>query len=160
MLVVRRSRSLSAQLLRRWPWRAALLVVFGCLAACGSSGSSPDDVVQSYVTALGQGNYATACSMIGRQGRRQLAKTTHARVSCTKIFARCLPDEATKPKTDQSQLLYASLDTNIVGDQAHVAVSRTPVARALKKLTLVERKGQWHLTSYGEALSDCHLRHR
>ncbi|MFL5824158.1 MAG: hypothetical protein ACJ764_12035 [Solirubrobacteraceae bacterium] len=137
---------------------AALLVGFTLTAGvvgCGNSAPGPGDIAQRYVNALAQGEYATACVLLGRTERERLVSRFGARVPCRVVLARCLPNQATVLKRDQSQLLFATVLTRISGRRATVRVSGTAVARRVKVVTLTNGPNGWRLTSYGRGLSNC-----
>jgi hypothetical protein len=90
-------------------------------------------------------------------------KSVRPRITCAKVFVRCLPNSVIRLQRDPTQLLYASIDLNVTGDTATAAVSGTTVARAIRHVTLAHEHGTWKLTSYGEAVHGCRLtkgRHR
>jgi hypothetical protein len=105
--------------------------------------------VDSYIQAIGEGNYANACGLLDRSARASL----HG--SCQAVFARCLPNEAAALARDQTQQLYANIDLTTTGKTAVAVVSGTAVARTVKSVTLAERGGNWQLTSPGEKLQRC-----
>jgi hypothetical protein len=119
--------------------------------------------VQNYLNDLGAGNFAGACALLDKHTREAPLKSVRPRIDCAKVFARCLPDNVTRLKRDQTQLLYASIQVNVAGDKASADVSGTTVARAIRKVTLANEAGNWKLTSYGQAVHGCRLtkpRHR
>jgi hypothetical protein len=133
-------------------WAALALAAAGCGAAARAL---PQDAVQSYITALGNGNYAQACAMLQPSARRRLIRLAGARVSCPRAFARCLPDRVTRLRHDQTQLLFADVQATTRGRTAVARVSGTAVATAVREVTLRRRRGRWHLTSYGSGLRRC-----
>ena len=66
-------------------------------AACGSTAPTAYSVVDSYIRAIGEGNYANACGLLDHSARASL----HG--SCQAVFARCLPNEAAALAHDQTQ---------------------------------------------------------
>jgi hypothetical protein len=106
-------------------------------------------VVESYLTAIGEGNYANACGLLDHHARASLRRP------CTAMFARCLPNEAAAFTRDQTQQLYATIALNVTGSRADATVSRTAVARTVKRVTLADQGGNWRLTSPGRALERC-----
>jgi hypothetical protein len=129
--------------------RAALLAAAVALAGCGSTAPTPYSVVQSYLTAIGEGDYATACGLLDHSARASL------RAPCTAAFTRCLPNEATVSARDQTQQLYADITVSTAGKQAVANVSGTAVARTVKRVTLADERGNWLLSSPGRALERC-----
>jgi hypothetical protein len=138
---------------------AALLVV-AWVAGCGASGPVPSEPVQNYLSDLGEGNYGGACAQLDGRARASLLGLQRSRSSCAKVFTRCLPNSASAPKKDQSQLLYATVEVNQNGPKADAVVSGTAVARAVKEVTLANESGTWKLTSYGRGLTGCHEKGR
>jgi hypothetical protein len=134
---------------------AVLLIVMAWVAGCGGSGPVPSDPVQNYLSDLAEGNYGGACAQLDRPARDALLRLKGSRSSCKRVFTRCLPDSAVTPKEDQSQLLYATVEVNQSGPKADAVVSGTPVAKAVKELTLAKENGTWKLTSYGRGLTGC-----
>jgi hypothetical protein len=142
---------------------AGLIALALCVAACGESATPPVDVVQNYLNDLGAGNYAAACGLLDKRARDAPLKSAKPRVTCAKVFVRCLPDNVIRLAHDQTQLLYASIQLNVTGTTASASVGGTVVARAIRNVTLAEQQGIWKLTSYGQAVSRCRLakaRHR
>ncbi len=145
---------------------AALIALALCVLAtsCGESSTTPPvDVVQSYLNDLGAGNYAAACGLLDKSAREAPLKAAKPRVTCAKVFVRCLPDNVIRLTHDQTQLLYASIQLNVTGKTATASVGGTVVARAIRNVTLAEQQGTWRLTSYGQAVRHCNLnkaRHR
>ena len=134
---------------------AVLLIVMFWVAGCGGSGPVPSDSVQNYLSDLAEGNYGGACAQLDRPARDALLRLKGSRSSCTRVFTRCLPNSAITPTKDQSQLLYATVEVNQTGSKADAVVSGTPVARAVKEVTLAKKNGTWKLTSYGRGLTGC-----
>lgn len=134
----------------------AALAVAVCLGGCGESQSPPAVLAaQSYLKSLAEGNYPAACALLDGRARTALSRRPGRRVSCARAFTRCLPDDAQVPKRDQSQLLFANVQVSIRGDTASAAVSGTPVARAVRHVTLAKEGRHWKLTSYGQGLTGC-----
>lgn len=148
---------------RRWRG-AALCVIVGVaagVAGCGEQSLPPATLAaQSYLSALAEGNYGSACALIDPRTRRRVARSLGRRVGCPGVFHRCLPDEAQIPQHDQSQLLFADVQVAIHGRRAVAAVSGTAVARALRQVTLAKEGRRWRLTSYGQGLRTCPARRR
>lgn len=141
----------------------AALALAVCAVGCGESATPPVDVVQNYLNDLGAGNYAGACALLDKSTREAPLKSVRPRITCATVFGRCLPDNVTRLTRDQTQLLYASIEINLAGDTASANVSGTTVARAIRKVTLANERGNWKLTSYGQAVHQCRLtkrRHR
>jgi hypothetical protein len=132
-----------------------VLVLVACLAGCGSTAPTPGDIAENYVNTLASGDYASACGLLGGHVRQALLRAYGARSTCRNVFVHCLPNQATVLNKDQSQLLFANEDVSVTGHRASVTVSGTAVARRVKTVNLIERKGTWTLTSYGSGLSHC-----
>lgn len=136
---------------------ALVLAVIGC----GESSTTPPvDVVQSYLNDLGAGEYASACALLDKRTREAPLKSARPRITCPKVFVRCLPNNVIRLTHDQTQLLYASIQLNVNGNKATADVSGTAVARAITRVTLAEQRGVWKLTSYGQAVHRCRLTKR
>jgi hypothetical protein len=134
-----------------------LTVLLGLLAAgCGQSPPSPGEIVQSYEAALAEGNYAGACGYLDPSARTSLARLLGRRATCAQAIARCLPDKATIPKQDQSELFYANVQATVRGSTALVSVSGNPVANAIREVSLANQHTGWILTSSGKGLKACH----
>ena len=131
--------------------------------SCGEAPTPPFAVVQSYLNDIGAGNYDAACGLLDRSAREAPLKAAKPRITCAKVFLRCLPDNVIKLAHDQTQLLYASIQVNVKGHTASAVVGGTVVARAIRNVTLADQQSIWKLTSYGKAVRECHLnkaRHR
>lgn len=136
----------------------AALALGACLAACGSSDLPvPSDVAQSYVYTLAEGNYRGACALLDKGARDTLVRATGSRATCPRVFARCLPDQATHVNRDQAQLLFANVQVTMDGPKAVAKLSGTRVARATRQVTMTNEHGIWKLTSYGQAIGRCLL---
>lgn len=137
----------------------AVLAAAGTMAGCGATPPSADelvrDTVRGYVTALAEGDYATACAALSPRARKLLARSLGPEVTCREALARCLPRNPTIGKRDQTQLLYPDLTVRIRGSRAAVGVSGTAPAREVRHLTLTRTHGRWRLTSFGEAVTKC-----
>ncbi len=142
---------------RRLTTAIALAVL---VVGCGNYPPSPTEIVNDYLNALAEGNYASACAMLNPQARAALQTATGPRVPCNEVFARCLPNRSTILKQDQSQLFYANIDTSIQGSSADAKVSGTAVANALHEVTLEKGRSGWQLSSYGSGLKRCSSRQR
>lgn len=127
----------------------AVLTLALVAAACGSTAPTAYSVVDSYLKALGEGNYANACGLLDQSARRSL----HG--PCQTVFARCLPNEAGAFASDQTQQLFANINLTTTGKTAVALVSGTAVARTVKRVTLADQGGNWRLTSPGEKLQRC-----
>jgi hypothetical protein len=137
----------------------AALALGAWVAACGSSDlPAPSDVAQSYVYALAEGNYRGACALLDKRTRDSLVRAMGSRTTCPRLFARCLPDQATRVNRDQSQLLFANVQVTMQGPKAVSRLSGTRVARATREVTLANEHGVWKLTSSGQTISRCVLR--
>jgi hypothetical protein len=138
--------------------RRGILVfaTLACVAGCGNSDVlSPVEVAQNYVYAIAEGNYSRACGMLDQRTREALTASAGSRVSCPRLFARCLPKGSVALRHDQAQLLYANADLQVHGSRADVRLSGTAVASAAKEVTLIERRTQWQLTSAGRVITRC-----
>jgi hypothetical protein len=129
--------------------RAALVLTVAVIAGCGSTAPTAYSVVESYLTALGEGNYTNACALLNQSARASL----HA--PCTAVFARCLANEAAAIARDQTQQLYATMNLTGSGKRVAAEVSGTAVARTVKKVTLADEHGNWVLTTPGRAFTRC-----
>ena len=131
------------------------------IAACGDAPNPPIAIVQSYLNALGGGEYATACGMVDSQALAALMRAKHARMSCVKLFSRCLPNRSLVLKSDQTQLLYANINVTLSDNNtvANADTSATPVATELKHVTLKHEKGLWKFTGFGQAIEACRATH-
>ena len=129
------------------------------LAGCGTAPNPPIAIVQNYLNALGGGEYATACGMADSDALEALLRSKHARLSCAKLFSRCLPNRSIVLKSDQTQLLYANINVSLSdnGKIANADTSATPVATELKHVTLKHERGVWKLTGFGRAIELCRL---
>ena len=135
-----------------------MLALALCGVGCGESSTTPPvDVVQNYLNDLGAGNYSGACALLDKRTREAPLRSVRPRISCSTVFARCLPDNVTRLTHDQTQLLYASIQVNVAGDTGSANVSGTTVARAIRNVTLANEQGNWKLTSYGQAVHQCRL---
>jgi hypothetical protein len=136
-----------------------VLALAACMVGCGASTTTPPvEVVQNYLNQLGAGNYPGACALLAKQARDSSERLAGARVSCEKLFARCLPDTVTSLPKDQTQLFYSNVQVKTTDSKASATVSGTAVARAIRHVTLAEERGNWKLTSYGEAVDRCRPR--
>ena len=136
---------------------AALLAVLGGLAGCGSTSSPPGpyNVVSNYLSQIAEGNYSSACGLLDSGTRDALIRRMRSETSCSELFVRCLPSNATHIGRDQAQLLYATIQVATRHHEAQATVTGTAVARAIKRVTLAKERGTWKLTSYGHALQRC-----
>jgi hypothetical protein len=127
------------------------------LVGCESSSPPPGpyDTVSSYLTQIAEGTYGGACGLLDSGARESLIKAMGGRITCARLFVRCLPSDALKINRDQSQLLYATILVSTHRKKANARVSGTAVARAIKHVTLAKERGAWKLTSYGVALQQC-----
>jgi hypothetical protein len=137
----------------------AALAGAGGAAGCESNSVPPGpyNIVGSYLTQIAEGNYQGACGLLDPRARSSLIKAKHARVSCPTLFSRCLPNRVINARHDQSQLLYATILVTEGRTKAHVDVSGTAVARAIREVRLAKKRGTWELTSYGQDLETCSL---
>jgi hypothetical protein len=136
---------------------AAVLASVAGVAGCESNSAPPGpyDVVNSYLTQIAEGNYSNACGMLDAGTRDALIRRLGSGISCSRLFVRCLPSQATNLKRDQTQLLYANIVVMTHRNKATVTVSGTAVTRAIREVTVAKERGTWKLTSYGEALAQC-----
>ncbi len=135
----------------------AALAGAGGAAGCESNSAPPGpyNVVSSYLSQIAEGSYQGACGLLDAQARLSLIKAKHARISCPTLFSRCLPNRVINARQDQSQLLYATILVTEGRTKAHVDVSGTAVARAIREVRLAKERGTWKLTSYGHDLETC-----
>jgi hypothetical protein len=133
------------------------VVLVAVLSGCGDAPNPPIAIVQNYLNALGGGEYATACGMADSQALEALMRSKHARISCAKLFSRCLPNRSITLKSDQTQLLYAEINVSLSHNDtvADADTSATPVATELKHVTLKHEKGIWKFTGFGRAIEVC-----
>jgi hypothetical protein len=127
------------------------------VSACGESPNPPIAFVQSYLNALGAGDYAAACGMVDGQAFAALKQVKHVRTSCATLFRRCLPNRSVVLKSDQTQLLYADINVTLSdnGKVANADTSATRVATELKHVTLKHEHGTWKFTGFGKAIEAC-----
>ena len=144
---------------RRTAALAVVLTLAACAAGCGDTAPTPGDIAESYLSALASGDYTNACGQLNAQARAALVKAYGAAVPCREVFAHCLPNQANNLNKDQSQLLFANEDITTRGHHASVSVNGTAVARRVKRVSLVEKQGNWHLVSYGSGLTHCRAGH-
>ena len=157
----RRDPAVNAHLLASRVMRCAVLTVAVIGAAgCGNASPPPGpyDVVSNYLSQIAEGNYSNACGLIDSGTRDALIRRMGSRTSCSKLFVRCLPSQATNISRDQAQLLYATIQGVTHRRKAYVTVSGTAVARAIRSVSLAKERGTWKLTSYGESLQRCPLK--
>ena len=144
-----------------WRARAAtcacVAAVAALLSACGTAPNPPIAIVQNYLNALGGGEYATACGMLDGPALQALTSRKHVRLSCVKLFSRCLPNRSLVLKSDQTQLLYADINVSLSdkGTVANADTSATPVATELRHVTLKHEHGVWKFTGFGKAIEAC-----
>ena len=132
-----------------------------CVGACGESTViTPNEVAQNYVSAIAEGNFVGACAMIEPHARAHLLAATKTRISCPALFARCLP-VSLAASGDQSQLFYANVLLATSGDRAQATLSRTPAADAARRVSMLDTRKGWVLTTPGHAVTRCiaKLRH-
>jgi hypothetical protein len=135
-----------------------VLALAACLVGCGASTTTPPvEVVQDYLNQLGSGNYPGACALLDKRARESSARLAGARVSCERLFDRCLPHTVTSLPKDQTQLFYSNVQVNTTDGKTSATVSGTAVAKAIRHVTLAEERGNWKLTSYGQAVDRCRL---
>jgi hypothetical protein len=128
------------------------------LSGCGTAPNPPIAIVQTYLNALGGGEYPAACSMVDSQALESLIRSKHVRISCAALFRRCLPNKSIVLKSDQTQLLYANINVSMSqnGKVANADTSATPVATELRHVTLKHEHGVWKFTGFGRAIEACH----
>ena len=134
-----------------------MAAVAAVLCGCGLAPNPPIAIVQNYLNALGGGEYATACGMLDGQALQALTREKHVRISCVKLFSRCLPNRSLVLKSDQTQLLYADINVSLSdnGTVANADTSATPVATELRHVTLKHEHGVWKFTGFGRAIEAC-----
>jgi hypothetical protein len=134
-----------------------MVAMAGLVSGCGEAPNPPIAIVQSYLNALGGGEFNSACAMVDGQAFETLARAKHVRMSCAKLFKRCLPNRAIVLKSDQTQLLYANINVSLSDNNkvANADTSATPVATELKHVTLKHEHGAWKFTGFGHAIEAC-----
>ena len=134
-----------------------MVAVTLAISACGEAANPPIDFVQNYLNALGAGDYAAACGMVDGHALDALRRAKHVRISCPEVFRRCLPNRSIVLKSDQTQLLYASINVTLsdAGKVANAATSGTLVANELKHVSLKHEQGVWRFTGFGRAIVAC-----
>jgi hypothetical protein len=135
------------------------------VSACGDANVvTPSEVTQNYVDAVAEGNYQGACSLLEPHTRAAVVASARTHESCPALLNRCLPNKIEVSAADQSQLLYVTIDIQTSGRRAQGTLSGLPVARAIKRVTLVRQRGRWRLTTPGQTVSRCvrrlHADHR
>ena len=135
------------------------------LAACGNANVvTASDVTQNYIDAIAEGNYPGACSLLEPHTRAAMVASARTHESCEALLNRCLPNNIEVSAADQSQLLYVTIDLQTSGRTAQGTLSGLPVARAVRRVTLVRQHGRWRLTTAGQAVTRCvhrlHAGHR
>ena len=134
--------------------RAAARLLSVAIAACGNQVVvTAADVARGYVSALAEGGFRGACTMLAPEAWRHLQAA--AGLPCATLLARCLPEATTNLSRDQSQLLYVNADPRIAGRQTRVRLSGLAVAREINEVTLIDARGRWLLTSPGENITRC-----
>lgn len=144
----------------RWIGRVgAAIAVAVCVVACGggSNFTPPNEVAGNYAYDLAEGSFGSACAQLDSAARASIEHSTQT--SCPRLFAHCLPTQATQINHDQSQLLYANVTLTMHGQKrADAVLSGTSVAKGVKEVSLVEHRGVWRLTSYGRNITRCAVR--
>jgi hypothetical protein len=144
----------------RWISRVgAVIAVAACVAACGggSNFTPPNEVAVNYAYDLAEGSFGGACAQLDRSARASIEHST--RISCARLFAHCLPTQASRINHDQAQLLYANVTLTMHGqNRADAVLSGTTVAKGIREVSLVEQRGVWRLTSYGRNIRRCTVR--
>lgn len=132
--------------------RLLIIVVLAACAvsACGQGGPTAVDAVQNYVSAVAEGNFGSACAELDHHAQAALASFMRSPKSCAALLARCFPSQATQIAKDQTQLLYATVQINLHGSKGDALTGGTTVAKAVKEVGVISRKGQWELDSYGK----------
>ena len=134
----------------------AVLALGAAVAGCGSANVvSPVDVAQKYAYAIGTGNDASACTLLDPQARDAMVASTGAHATCAGLMGRCLPARSTVTSADKLQLLYVNVDLRTRGSHAVAVLSGLPVARAIGRVTMVQHRGRWRLTTPGRGISRC-----
>lgn len=127
-----------------------LLLAAGVLAGCGQTGPGPVDAVESYVGAVAEGNFSSACGVLDHHARATLVTLMRSQQSCAVLLARCFPNQTSQLQKDQTQLLYATVSISLHGARGTALTGNTEVAQKVKEVNLVSIKGQWELDSYGK----------
>lgn len=133
-------------------------VALVCLAAgCGQGGTPPNAAVDNYVSALGEGDFSLACSMLTSAARASIARSIGPHATCVAALNRCVPRFPSNSSKDQTQLLYANVQSTVTGRRAVAVLSGTVIATVIKRVDLVEVRGNWTLASSGDGLKRCLL---
>jgi hypothetical protein len=126
------------------------------VAACGNANVvTPSEITQNYVDAIAEGNYPGACGLLAARTRAATVASARTHEDCAALLGRCLPSKIRVSAADQSQLLYVTIDLQTSGRNAQGTLSGLPVARAIKRVTLVRQRGRWRLTTPGQAVTRC-----
>lgn len=127
------------------------------LSGCGEQPNPPNTYVQNYLSALGSGEFTTACGTVDPQAMAALIHKKRVHLSCATFFKRCLPNNAIVLKSDQTQLLYANINVSLRdnGTIADADTSATRVATELKHVTLKHEHGTWKLIGFGRVFDAC-----
>ncbi len=145
---------------RHWlGWVGVAITVMLCVTACGggSDFTPPNEVAANYAYDLAEGSFGGACAQLERTARASIQRST--RTSCARLFAHCLPTQASHINHDQDQLLYANVTITLHGQKrADAVLSGTSVAKGIREVSLVEQGGVWRLTSYGRNITRCMLK--
>jgi hypothetical protein len=136
---------------------AAVTLALGIgVAACGNANVvTPTDITQNYVHAIAEGNFPGACALLEPHARSALLERAAAHRGCAALLRHCIPDRILILSGDQSQLLYVNVDIQAAGPRAQATLSGLPVARAIRRVALVRRRGRWELTTAGQTVIRC-----
>jgi hypothetical protein len=115
----------------------------------------PNEVAQRYMAAIAEGNDSSACALIEPAIRAKILAATHTRIGCPALLRKCLPYKVNAANSDQSQLLYVNVELQTHGSRARATLTGLPIARALRTVTLHEKRSVWRLTSAGRAVDRC-----
>jgi hypothetical protein len=128
----------------------ALLLAAATVSACGQTGPTAVDAIQNYIGAVAEGNFASACGELDARAQHSLMRFMRSHQSCPVLLARCFPNRATLLRKDQTQLLYATVQINLHGSRGEALTGGTQVAKSVKEVGVISRRGQWKLDSYGK----------
>ena len=127
-----------------------LVLVAAAVSGCGQGGPTAVDAVQNYVSALAEGNFASACAGLDEHAQASLMRFMRSQKSCATLLPRCFPSRTTVLSQDQTQLLYGTVQINLHGTRGSALTAGTVVAKEVKEVNLISVKGLWELDSYGK----------
>lgn len=100
-------------------------------------------VYRSYLGAIGERTYASACGLLSRQVKESLAELAQGKASCEELLDRILAPTAAP--ISRAQAKGEVTGVRVEGENGFV-VFKAPGAR-LYQLTLVEQGGEWKAAS-------------